>query len=113
MGRTWEQTSLQVASIATWVQARVPRERVRSSSLDLQRFRGPKRRGFIHEHSLCLEWRGSWREPPVVGVGFVARGDSDQGRLCEGPAHELEADREAMGTEPSRYNHGGKAAIRG
>ena len=60
-----------------------------------------------------LEWRGSWREPPVVGVRFVARGHGDQGRLCEGSAHEFKADREAIRGEASRYNHGGKATIRG
>ena len=60
-----------------------------------------------------LEWRGSRREDPVVGVRFVARGDGDQGRLCEGSAHELETDREAIRGEASRYNHGGKATIRG
>ena len=60
-----------------------------------------------------LEWRGSRREHPVVGVRFVARGDGDQGRLCEGSAHEFETDREAIRGEASRYNHGGKATIRG
>ena len=67
----------------------------------------------FHEHSLRFEWRGSGREAPVVGVRFVARRDGDQGRLCERSAHELEADREAIRGEPSRYNHGGKATIRG
>jgi hypothetical protein len=60
-----------------------------------------------------LEWRGGRREDPVVGVRFVARGDGDQGRLCEGSAHELETDREAISGEASRYSHGGKATIRG
>jgi hypothetical protein len=46
----------------------------------------------------------------VVGVRFVARGNGDQGRLCEGPAHEFETDREAM---RGRYNYGGKATRRG
>ena len=67
----------------------------------------------FHEHSFRFEWRGSWREAAVVGVCFVARGNGDQGRLCERPAHELEADREAIRGEPSRYDHGGKATIRG
>jgi hypothetical protein len=60
-----------------------------------------------------LEWWGSRGEDPVVGVRFVARRDGDQGRLCEGPAHEFETDREAMRGEPSRHNHGGKATGRG
>jgi hypothetical protein len=60
-----------------------------------------------------LEWWGSRGEDPVVGVRFVARGDGDQGRLCEGPPHEFETDREAMRGEPSRYNDGGKATERG
>jgi hypothetical protein len=54
-----------------------------------------------------LEWRGGRREDPVVGVRFVARGEGDQGRFCEGSAHEFEADREAIRGEASRYNHGG------
>ena len=49
----------------------------------------------------------------MVGVRFVASRDGDQCRLCEGPAHELETDREAISGEPSRYNQGGKATIRG
>ena len=49
----------------------------------------------------------------MVGVRFIARGEGDQGRLCEGSAHELETDREAVRSEPRRYNHGGKATVRG
>jgi hypothetical protein len=60
----------------------------------------------------ALEWRGGRREDPVVGVRVVARGDGDQGRLCEGSAHEFKTDREAIRGEASRYNHGGKATIR-
>lgn len=59
------------------------------------------------------EWRGSGRERPVVGVRFVARGDGDQGRLCEGSSHQFEADWEAARGEAGRYNHGGKATERG
>src|SRR5215204_4803226 len=54
-----------------------------------------------------FEWRGGRGEDAVVGVRFVVRGDGDQGRLCEGSAHELETDREAISGEASRYNHGG------
>jgi hypothetical protein len=60
-----------------------------------------------------LEWRGSRRENPVIGVRFVARGDGNQGRLCKGSAHEFQTDRKAIRGEASGYNQGGKAAIRG
>jgi hypothetical protein len=67
----------------------------------------------VTRYSVCVECGGGGREAPVVGVRFVARRDGDQCRLCERPAHELETDREAIRGEPSRYNHGGKATIRG
>lgn len=59
------------------------------------------------------EWRGSRREHPVIGVRLVSRGHGDQCRFFEGPAHELETNREAIRGEPSGDCYGGKATIGG